>query len=147
MKSIRRSDDSNVATEANIELQPVSGAFNFSEAEALEEQSRLQRTSKIAKAITIALTLVLLILWPIPLYSSGYIFSKRFFTGWVVAGFVWLFSSFCCVGLFPLWEGRKSLVHTFRAITLDLRAPRTVNDVGRGTRRSNYPGSLDLSDS
>jgi hypothetical protein len=145
MRSIRRGDDSSVAVEANIELELIPGRFNLSEAEEREEQSRLQHASKISKTITVALTLVLLILWPIPLYISGYVFSKPFFTGWVVAGFIWLFFSLGCVGIFPLWEGRNSLMRILKAIMLDLSAARTLTDPGRNPRRSNRPESLDLS--
>lgn len=55
-----------------------------------------------------------------PLYGSGYVFSKKFFTGWVVVGILWLFCSCFCVGLYPLWEGRHSMSNTFRGIARDL---------------------------
>jgi hypothetical protein len=58
---------------------------------------------------------VLLILWPIPLYISGYVFNKPFFTGWVVAGLIWLFFSLGCVGIFPLWESRNCLMRILKA--------------------------------
>lgn len=85
-----------------------------------EEQAKLARASLIAKSLTGFMTLALLILWPIPLYGTGYIFSKRFFTGWVVVGILWLFFSAFCVGLYPLWEGRKSMARTFKGILKDL---------------------------
>ncbi len=85
------------------------------------EQSKLARASTIAKTLTASMTLALLVLWPMPLYGSGYVFSKRFFTGWVVVGILWLFFSAFCVGLYPLWEGRKSMAHTFRGIVRDLK--------------------------
>ena len=59
-------------------------------------------------------------LWPMPMYGSGYVFSKEFFTGWVVVGILWLFCSTFCVGLYPLWEGRHSMAHTFKGIVRDL---------------------------
>lgn len=85
-----------------------------------EDQAKLARASTIAKSLTGFMTLAFLILWPIPLYGTGYIFSKRFFTGWVVVGILWLFFSAFCVGLYPLWEGRKSMAHTFKGILKDL---------------------------
>lgn len=54
------------------------------------------------------------------MYGSGYIFSKKFFTGWVTVGILWIFCSFGAVGLFPVFEGRKSLFRTFKFIYLDL---------------------------
>jgi urea-proton symporter len=58
----------------------------------------------------------MLVLWPMPMYGSGYIFSKPFFTGWVVVGILWIFCSFFAVGLFPIWEGRATLIHTIKSM-------------------------------
>lgn len=55
-----------------------------------------------------------------PMYGSGYVFSKKFFTGWVSVGIIWLFCSTFCVGLYPLWEGRHSQAHTIKGIYKDL---------------------------
>jgi hypothetical protein len=145
MRSIRRGDDSDVAAEANIDLELVPGTFNLSEAEEREEQSNLLHASKIAKAATVAMTLVLLVLWPMPLYGTGYIFSEPFFTGWVVVGIIWLFFSLFCVGLFPLWEGRHSMTHTFRAVFLDLSVPQRQTDLCMSPGPSIQAGSLDVS--
>jgi hypothetical protein len=145
MKSIRRSDDSDVAADPNVELELVPGACNVPEAEEREEQSRLLRASKIAKGTTAAMTLVLLVLWPMPLYGTGYIFSEPFFTGWVVVGIMCLFFSIGCVGLFPLWQGRDSIARTFKAVFLDLNVSKKPTDVDMDTRQSTRAGSLDIS--
>lgn len=97
----------------------------------IEDQAKLTRASTIAKALTASMTLALLVLWPMPLYGSGYVFSKRFFTGWVVVGILWLFGSAFCVGLYPLWEGRRSMAHTFRGIMRDLKGGRGAVVKGR----------------
>lgn len=63
-------------------------------------------------------------------------FSKKFFTGWVVIGIMWMFFSAGCVGLYPLWEGRKTSVHTFKAIFRDLSGkgrPKATLHEGEGT--------------
>jgi len=70
--------------------------------------------------MTVVLTLSLLVLWPMPMYGSAYIFSEKFFTGWVVVGMMWLFFSLMCVGIYPLWEGRHSLKHNIVSIIKDL---------------------------
>src|SRR5277367_2418550 len=70
--------------------------------------------------MTVFLTLALLVLWPMPMYGTGYIFSKKFFTGWVVVGIMWLMGSLLCVGVFPVWEGRNALATTLKAIYLDV---------------------------
>jgi len=118
MRAIRKGDDSDMGTREDLELVP--GANSVSESEEAEEQRKLLRASFIAKTMTVVLTLSLLVLWPMPMYGSSYVFSERFFTGWVVIGIMWLFFSLGCVGIYPLWEGRKSLAHNISSIFKDI---------------------------
>merc|ERR1711977_108021 len=97
------------------------------------------RASKIAGWTTVTMTLVLLVLWPMPLYGTGYVFSKKFFTGWVVVGIMWLGFSSCCVGLFPLWEGRTSMARTAKAIWRDING----TGIGRYFWEKHYVESID----
>ncbi|PVH82449.1 urea active transporter [Cadophora sp. DSE1049] len=120
MKAIRKGDDSDIADAANIDIERVPGAAAVDTAAEEKEHKNLMRASKIAGWTTVTMTLVLLVLWPMPLYGTGYVFSKKFFTGWVVVGIMWLGFSSCCVGLFPLWEGRTSMARTARAIWRDI---------------------------
>ncbi len=65
-----------------------------------------------------------------PLYGTGYIFSKQFFTGWVTVGIIWIFCSFLGVGLFPVFESRKTLARTVKNIFLDVTGkshPKTIH--------------------
>lgn len=120
MGAIRKGDDHDLAADAGVDLELVPGATNVSEAEMAEETRMLNRASVIAKTMTLILTISLLVLWPIPMYASSYVFSQKFFTGWVVVGIMWLFFSLFCVGIYPLWEGRHSMAHTFTAIFKDI---------------------------
>jgi hypothetical protein len=64
-----------------------------------------------------------------PLYGTGYIFSKKFFTGWVTVGIIWIFGSFFGVGLFPIWESRKTFGRTVKYMFLDITGkshPKTI---------------------
>lgn len=85
-----------------------------------EESARLNRSFKIALSICCFLTVCLILLWPIPMYGSGYIFSKKFFTGWIAVLFIWTFFTAFTVIIGPLWEGRHGLYTTFRGIYWDL---------------------------
>lgn len=90
-------------------------------AEALREESaRLAKASKFAGWLTLFLFLALIIVWPMPMFGSGYIFSKKFFTGWIVVWILWLFLTAFLVCLFPLWEGRHGIYTTVRGIYWDL---------------------------
>ncbi|KAL5371344.1 hypothetical protein DPSP01_014327 [Paraphaeosphaeria sporulosa] len=120
MKAIRKGDDHDLATAAHVDIELIPGERRHSITEEEAEQAKLLKASKIARWMTVFMTLAFLVLWPMPMYGSGYIFSKKFFTGWVVVGILWMFCSVFCVGLYPLWEGRKTSVHTVKAIFMDV---------------------------
>lgn len=133
MAQIRLGDDSDIAKSAHIDLELTPGAERrtvTAEADAAE-QSKLKKAAVIARCTTVAMTLVLLVLWPMPLYGTGYIFSKPFFTGWVTVGIMWLFGSTACVGIFPLWQGRRTTMHTVRSMWLDIRGKYRPQLLGR----------------
>ncbi|KAL9043845.1 MAG: hypothetical protein Q9214_002980 [Letrouitia sp. 1 TL-2023] len=120
MALIRLGDDSDLAASAHVDLELIPGAAQASDAELLAEKDKLKRAFVIASTMTVIMTLALLVLWPMPMYGSAYVFSKKFFTGWVCVGILWLFFSAFCVGLYPLWEGRHTMAHTFKSIVKDL---------------------------
>lgn len=123
MTAIRIGDDSDIAASAHIDLELTPGADRRrTNAEAYAaEQRKLKKSAIIARSTTVAMTLALLVLWPMPLFGSRYVFSRPFFTGWVTVGILWLFCSTACVGIFPLWQGRKTMVHTVKSMLLDMR--------------------------
>lgn len=46
------------------------------------------------------------------------------YAGWVVVGILWLFCSTLAVGIFPVWQGRKTAAHTIKSMYLDLTGKR-----------------------
>lgn len=132
MRTIRKGDDTDLATAAHMDIEQIPGQATHTAADDEAEEKHLLRAAKIARSLTVALVLCFLILWPMPMYGSGYIFSKKFFTGWVVVGILWLFVSSFCVGLYPLFEGRKTMKRTFVAIWKDVTGKGRVTH-GRAT--------------
>ncbi|KAI1212571.1 Na+/solute symporter [Annulohypoxylon truncatum] len=129
MMEIRRGDDHDLAATAGVDLEQTVGGHEETANEFADEQSKLMRASKISKWTTAGLTLAFLVLWPFPMYGSSYVFSKPFFTGWVTVGIIWIFCSLGAVGLFPVFEGRLTLVRTFKAIVLDLSGKKHVTAI------------------
>lgn len=86
------------------------------------EINLLTRNLNVARITAIILTLALIILWPWPMYGTAYVFSKSFFTGWIVVGIIWIFISFFIVGIYPLVEGRHSIVSVVVQMFKDLMA-------------------------
>jgi len=145
MALIRLGDDVSIASTENVDIEAIPDhVAGLSPEESAKEQAKLSRASLIAKSLTVVMTLVLLILWPMPLYGTGYVFSKPFFTGWVSIGIIWLFFSAACVGIYPLWEGRHSMKHTFGGIARDLMGRgRTKEKVGGREGVEGVEGSED----
>lgn len=88
--------------------------------EAKLEEEHLKRASKIAGWLCLAMSFSLLVIWPMPMYGRSYIFSKHFFTGWVVVGIIWMFVTGFIVIIYPLWEGRNGIFTSFRGIYWDI---------------------------
>ncbi|KAI0125337.1 Sodium:solute symporter family-domain-containing protein [Xylariales sp. AK1849] len=120
MMAIRRGDDHELAATAGVDLENTVGGHLETDAEFQVEQKQLMRASKISKFATLVLTFAFLVLWPFPMYGTSYIFSKSFFTGWVTVGIIWIFCSLGAVGLFPVFEGRRTLARTSKAIFMDI---------------------------
>src|SRR2546421_8594824 len=74
MREIRRGDDDLKVVTTDPEILAESPAAVSPDEEA-ENEARYIRAGKIAAYMTVAMTLVLLVLWPMPLYGTGYIFS------------------------------------------------------------------------
>lgn len=82
MAAINQGDDSDIAEKLHVDVESIRGqavtpAVLLDEA----EQKHLKKSAIIARSMTIFMTVALLVLWPMPLYGTGYVFSKKFFTG------------------------------------------------------------------
>lgn len=95
MRAIRKVDDTDVAAAAHIDLELLPGETDPSQTQSDGETRKLNRAALYARTLTIFLALALLILWPIPIYGTSYVFSRRFFTGWVVVAFLYAFWCRC----------------------------------------------------
>ena len=90
--------------------------------EVLEEEHRTEIESlKVllgsrnrAIAVSVFLTLALTILFPIPMYGTGYVFSKPFFRGWVVVLFIYAFLAAGTITLLPIIDARGYVTKLLR---------------------------------
>ena len=86
---------------------------DISEEAAAEIKKREQDEETLKKAFKFSLkgggilTLICVVLWPMPLYFSGYVFDLGFYTMWVMIAVVWVSAaSFCIIGI-PIIEARE----------------------------------------
>ncbi|GJN69220.1 urea active transporter [Purpureocillium lilacinum] len=124
MLEIRKADDHDMLEGSGVDPEVQRERELAQEANHEQEQIKLKRAFKIAAIITVTMALSFLVLWPMPMYGSGYIFSKKFFTGWVTVGIIWIFCSFIVVGIYPAWESRATLMRVTRVMFTG-KAPRS----------------------
>lgn len=85
-----------------------------------DEEKQLDKYIVIARIACAFLILSLLILFPMPMYGSGYVFSKPFFTGWTVIHIIWIWCALFLVGVVPVWQGRAAIAHVCRCVFWDI---------------------------
>lgn len=83
------------------------------------EQDLALRKGKV-QGIIIAgiLCAVFVIVWPMPMYGTRYVFSKTFFRFWVALTFLWAFGAAMTIFLLPLWDGRKTIKLFFSTMVM-----------------------------
>lgn len=91
------------------------------------DNSDLQPSYILAVKVSLIVSVILILLIPLPLFFSSYIFPKGGYTAWVIISFVWVFygtgavRSFLPLGrgrvlmqsvqvvVYPMWESRQGL--------------------------------------
>ncbi|KIW50039.1 hypothetical protein PV05_11663 [Exophiala xenobiotica] len=73
----------------------------------LENPQSLQRTYLVALVLSTVLSLSMDVIIPVPMFLSHYIYSKSFFTFYVVISFIWVFAALFICGILPIWETRQ----------------------------------------
>jgi Na+/proline symporter len=72
--------------------------------ESSETDEKLQMHVKVSIAASVGLTIILLVIWPLPMHYGGGVFSKGGFTTWVVLEMLWaIIGGIVIIGL-PLVE-------------------------------------------
>lgn len=66
------------------------------------------------------------ILFPMPLYGTEYVFSKKFFRFWVVWTFFWAIGAAGTITLMPVIQGRHSLVAFYQSVFQGKKQETTV---------------------
>jgi hypothetical protein len=101
---------------------------NFETEEALhmeigaeDHPHKLRAAFKLACVASCFLTLIMDFLIPMPMFFAEYIFSKGFFTAWVVISFIWVFCSSFVSCFLPIWETRGFFGELMGKIVKDLR--------------------------
>ena len=75
-------------------------------AKAEQDEVTLEKAYKFSLKGGGLLTIICVVIWPLPLYFSGYVFDIGFYGLWVGIAMVWVsIAAFCIIGI-PIWEAR-----------------------------------------
>ena len=94
----------------NPEMKIVEADMTESVKAEIEKAAQDEETLKKAYKFSLKgggiLTIVCVVIWPLPLYFSGYVFDLAFYGMWVGIAIVWVsIAAFCIIGI-PIWEAR-----------------------------------------
>lgn len=63
---------------------------------------RLTKAFNFAIISSVALTIILIIIWPLPMYGTRYVFSRPFFTFWVAISMIWAIIATIACTIYPV---------------------------------------------
>ncbi|KAI1843265.1 hypothetical protein JX265_012162 [Neoarthrinium moseri] len=81
-----------------------------------EDKVRLKHWGTIAGAWALATFIGHWVLWPLPMYGSGYIFGQGFFEAWIILSIVWVWGTMFVAGFFPIIDGWKQLKAVYKGL-------------------------------
>ncbi|KAI0351204.1 Na+/solute symporter [Trametes cingulata] len=98
-----------VPVEADLDDRQPSGAQDVTRAE-------LKRVFRRAAWYSLALTVAVAVIVPLPMYFSHYVFSRGFYTFWVACTTIWAAMSGIFCMILPLWESRAEIAAIVRGL-------------------------------
>jgi len=81
---------------------------------AAEDEATLKKAYKQSLAGGGLLTIICVVIWPLPLYFSGYVFDINFFGFWVMIAVVWVTCAASVIIFMPIIEARAGFGKVFR---------------------------------
>ncbi|KAF9332891.1 hypothetical protein BG006_004227 [Podila minutissima] len=81
-----------------------------------EDDAKLAKAARFARWSSGILTVILIVLWPLPMFFSNYVFSRGFYIGWVILSIVWAICSTIAVTIYPVWESRDAFAEIFKGL-------------------------------
>ena len=102
----------------NKEMRLVDSAISPEAAAEIKKREQDEETLKKAFKFSLKgggiLTLICVVLWPMPLYFSGYVFDLGFYTMWVMIAVVWVSAASFCIIRIPIIEAREGFAQVAR---------------------------------
>lgn len=87
-----------------------------------DDETLLKKRTLFGYKYGIIFTLLLVIIWPLPLFFSGYIFSFEFFLFWIMLSIVWTIAAACFLIVKPLIESKREISTVISNIMIVIRS-------------------------
>jgi len=101
-------------THMNIVESDMSEKIKAEIAQRQQDEETLKKAYKFSLKGGGILTIICVVIWPLPLYFSGYVFDLGFYSMWVGIAIVWVSVAAFCIICMPIWEARQGFAKVFR---------------------------------
>jgi len=81
----------------------------------------LKETARSGYKYAILITLGLVVIWPMPLYFSGYIFPFNFYLAWVIIALVWTGIATIVMIFKPVFDANEGILQVVSRFSRGLR--------------------------
>lgn len=110
--------------EAGTVVPTGNALVDYLEAKQMEPMDpvAVKKSERLAWGANIFFFCVAIILVPFTLFGTRYIYSKSFFTGWVVVSFIWVWTSMTICVIYPIVESSGALKDMAKGLGADIGA-------------------------
>ena len=92
-------------------------------------EESLKNASKFSKQYGLTLTLILVVVWPIPLFFSNYVFTETVYHVWIWVAILWAAAAASLVWILPVIQSRSGIAHVMKNIVKSSK-PRKTDKYG-----------------
>tara|TARA_B100000427_G_scaffold129690_1_gene107887 strand:- start:2405 stop:4669 length:2265 start_codon:yes stop_codon:yes gene_type:complete len=92
-------------------------------------EKSLRNASRFSKQYGLTLTLILVVVWPIPLFFSNYVFTETVYTVWIWVAILWAAAAASMIWILPIIQSRDGIFHVMKNI-VNSSKPRKTDKYG-----------------
>ena len=92
-------------------------------------EESLKKASRFSKLYGLTLTLILVVVWPIPLFFSNYVFTATVYHVWIWVAILWAVAAASMIWILPIIQSRDGISHVLKNIATSSK-PRKTDKYG-----------------
>jgi len=92
-------------------------------------EDSLKKASRFSKMYGLTLTLILVVVWPIPLFFSNYVFTATVYHVWIWVAILWAVAAASMIWILPIIQSRDGISHVLKNIVTSSK-PRKTDKYG-----------------